>query len=243
MARKSPIEKAYAKERARLARFVREAEKRGFTWDKPLIPERPKKITAASVRRLKGITAGKAYEKAKYTDPATGESMSGLLGRARRRRESAQKAAATRRERGTAQAPEPAASAFEPAEAPPPGEPIRDAGEQILDSILEELGEWEPSPNWSRRLQQLKTQDVNAAQGIILGAISELGRDVVAANVEEHAMEIHAIIDRVMYAYGRNYDSQPDLIAITQIVRGQRVTGEENEEMTDMLDEIFDSWM
>lgn len=236
MARKSPIEKAYAKERARLTRFVREAEKRGFTWDKPLIPERPKKVTAASVRRLKGITAGKAYEKAKYRDPATGEQMSGIQGRARRRRESAQKAAATRRERGTGPAPE-------PLDETPWGEPIRDAGEQILDSILEELGEWEPDASWSRSLQQLKTRDVNAAQEIIIGAVNELGRDVVAASIEEHAMEIHAIIDRIMTAYGRAYNSQPDLIAITQIVRGQPVTGEDNEEMTDQLDEIFDSWM
>lgn len=238
MARKSPIEKAYAKERARLTRFVREAEKRGFTWDKPLIPERPNKITAASVRRLKGITAEQAYEKAKYTDPATGEQMTGLQGRARRRRESAQKAAATRRERGSGRRPEP-----EPPDVPHWDDAIRDGGEQILDSILEELGQWEPEANWSRSLQRLKEQDVNAAQEIILGAISELGRDAVAAGIEEHAMEIHAIIDRVMHAYGRSYNSQTDLIAITQIVRGQPVTGEENEEMTDRLDEIFDSWM
>ena len=41
----SPVEKAYNRERNRIKRFIREAEKRGYRFSDFSIPDKPKKIT------------------------------------------------------------------------------------------------------------------------------------------------------------------------------------------------------
>lgn len=58
----------YKKERKRLLQFARRAEKRGYMTEEgatpaSLIPQRPQKITAGSVRRLQRLTADALYEK------------------------------------------------------------------------------------------------------------------------------------------------------------------------------------
>ena len=62
------VKQQYEKERKRLQQFARRAEKRGYMTEEgatpaSLIPQRPKTITAASVRRLQKLTADKMYDK------------------------------------------------------------------------------------------------------------------------------------------------------------------------------------
>lgn len=61
-------EQEYEKELRRLKQFIRRATKRGFIFPINAIPERPKRITQASVNRLKKITPSSLYRKA--TPPA-----------------------------------------------------------------------------------------------------------------------------------------------------------------------------
>lgn len=99
--KQTPTQKAYYKERRRIQSFIRRAEKRGYIFDAGILPEIPKKITAASVRRLKALTPKELYKKSRVVIEETGEIISGTHARNIERSISAQKAAHTRRTRTT----------------------------------------------------------------------------------------------------------------------------------------------
>ena len=93
--RKSTIKAAYIKERKRIQRQTNRMKKRGYEFSTDPLPPIPKRITAASVRRLKQITTKKLYEAAQYVDKTWGEILPGRKGRARERKKTAEKISAT----------------------------------------------------------------------------------------------------------------------------------------------------
>ena len=94
----SDVQKAYRKERQRIQRQILRMERRAY--DVPeLLPEIPKRITKASVNKLKKITTEYLYSKSRYIDVETGEILTGKEGRKQERKESARRSAQTRRER------------------------------------------------------------------------------------------------------------------------------------------------
>lgn len=94
----SDVQKQYSKERRRIQRQIRRMENRAY--DVPnLLPNVPKRITKASVNRLKKITTEYLYSRSRYIDTETGEILTGEQGRKKERKEAAQRAAQTRKER------------------------------------------------------------------------------------------------------------------------------------------------
>ena len=72
-------QQAYRKERQRIQRQINRMTKRGY--DVPeLLPKIPKKITEASVRRLKKLTTEKLYKKSRFIDIKTGEILTSKAG-------------------------------------------------------------------------------------------------------------------------------------------------------------------
>lgn len=100
MARKrkaqSPTQRQYYQQRRRIQNLASRARKRGYIVPEEYLPAIPKKITQASVRRLKNITPKSFYDKIDFLDQTTGEVMSGRAGRRQEREESARKAVETR---------------------------------------------------------------------------------------------------------------------------------------------------
>ena len=93
MARRKPkltdVKQVYRKERQRIQRQINRMTKRGY--DVPeLLPKIPKKITEASVRRLKKLTTEKLYKESRFIDFETGEILTSEEGqkleKVRRRR-------------------------------------------------------------------------------------------------------------------------------------------------------------
>lgn len=85
----SEVKQAYRKERQRIQRQINRMAKRGY--DVPdLLPKIPKKITEASVRRLKKLTTEKLYQESRFVDFETGEILTSEEGqkleKVRRRR-------------------------------------------------------------------------------------------------------------------------------------------------------------
>lgn len=110
------IKEEYRRERRRLNQYVRRARSRGLLTKEgedlsTLIPEIPKRVTAASVRRLKRITPDKILSRAELVDTDTGEVITGARQiRSYERSRAAAKAAETRYRRaawseGRAEAP------------------------------------------------------------------------------------------------------------------------------------------
>ena len=49
--KQTEAEKLYSKQLKRIKQFIRRAEKRGFVFEEDIIPQKPKKVTKASVRK------------------------------------------------------------------------------------------------------------------------------------------------------------------------------------------------
>lgn len=95
--KKSQLLKEYNKERNRIKRFIRNAEKRGYVFEPNLIPPRPKTITAGSVRRLSKIRPAELYNKAYAISAVTGQPITVKQKKREIREEAARKAWETRR--------------------------------------------------------------------------------------------------------------------------------------------------
>lgn len=97
--KQTQAQKLYNKELRRIRQQVRRMESRGYDVPPELIPQRPKKITLASVRRLQKITTKKLYEKSRFIDIETGEILTGKQGQLIENKQRAQRAAQTRRKK------------------------------------------------------------------------------------------------------------------------------------------------
>ena len=83
----------YQKERKRVKALVKRALERGYLVPKDFVPPIPKKITAASVSRLKKLTPDALYKKSEHLDYETGEIIPGILARQQERVAAGKKAA------------------------------------------------------------------------------------------------------------------------------------------------------
>ena len=93
------IKDEYMKQRRRMQRAISRMTKGGYILPENVLPPIPKRITRASVRRLEKITSDVLYKKSRYVDVETGEIISGIVARDRKRSEAAKRAAETRRNR------------------------------------------------------------------------------------------------------------------------------------------------
>ena len=90
------IKSEYNKIRKGLRQKVRRLQKRGYIFEDDFIPNVPKKITKASINRLKKLSQA-VYKKSKYIDAETGEILTGEEGKKLEKRKSALKAKQTRK--------------------------------------------------------------------------------------------------------------------------------------------------
>lgn len=99
------IQKQYAKQTHRIREAIRRAEKAGFEVSPNIIPPSPKKVTAATIRKLSKITPEAIKSKSRFVDFSTGEILTGNEGIALRKAEAAEKrrASVKRRKRPSAE--------------------------------------------------------------------------------------------------------------------------------------------
>lgn len=95
--KKSQLLKEYNKERNRIKRFIRNAEKRGYVFEPNLIPPKPKTITSGSIRRLSKIRPAQLYKNAYAISAVTGQPITVEQKKREIRAEASRKAWETRR--------------------------------------------------------------------------------------------------------------------------------------------------
>lgn len=95
--KKSQLLKEYNKERNRIKRFIRNAERRGYVFEPNIIPPKPKTITSGSVRRLSKIRPTQLYNKAYAISAVTGQPITSEQRRREIRQEASRKAWETRK--------------------------------------------------------------------------------------------------------------------------------------------------
>lgn len=95
--KKSQLLKEYNKQRNRIKRFIRYAEKRGYVFEPNLLPPKPKTITSGSIRRLSKIRPAQLYNKAYAISAVTGQPITVEQRKREIRTEASRKAWETRR--------------------------------------------------------------------------------------------------------------------------------------------------
>ncbi len=232
------IRAEYNRQRRRLSQFFRRATARGYVWEKSFIPSIPKVITEASVRRLKNLTPERLYKKAyKIVDHETGELIPGEKARKLERKESAKKAAETRKKNKLKKEINDAlkkdTSGFYEKEIK---QDYPFASEVIINNFMSQIEQWTPKAIWSDVFQAIKEGDKNTLKNIINGAINDQGIDSVAVRIEENANELNDLFSEILYGSGSaEYEIhsgrkqvQLDLQRIASIVRGRSLTPKES---------------
>ena len=92
----TPIQQQYRKERRRIQNAMNRLDKQGYVLPEDLLPSIPKKVTQASINRLKKITTEAIYKKSVRLDTETGETTPGIVARDKARRQRAKEAARRR---------------------------------------------------------------------------------------------------------------------------------------------------
>lgn len=227
------LQKQYKQELRRIKRFLKRATERGYAFPASVIPKEPKNITKKSVERLQKIDPQTLYKKSKFHDPISGQTFTGEKARKIERSRASKKAAKTRAERVKSGYYERQKSngfrdvviVNEPAE----------KYDEILQNIEEIIDAWTPHGEWSSGLSDAKSKDMHTLKSILDGAISSLGREAVAENIQKYASVITELINEILYGSGsiegnfRDTDTKVnhDLTQITEILWGRAITVEE----------------
>lgn len=212
----------YNKELRRIERFMRAAEKRGFTFLTD-IPEKKAKPTKRDVERLKKLTPEKLYRRAYYIDdsgnqvPASpqrgGKWMPTKSGQItvdgkKQNYQVAMRAAYKRMSRAQSEraaerrASKAAQKAVAKREAEQARQEARAAGYQnIIDNLKDPLIAFTPSYRWDDVAKQTAIQYHNFFERVLNAAESELGAAELARRIQNNGVELQEIIDEMLYKY------------------------------------------
>ena len=99
--KQTPVEKDYDRQRKRLKAAIYRAEKQGYILPENVLPDKPKRVTKASVRRLAQINPKDLREKGLYLFEDTGEvvkvkgNLKAIKADIKKKKEASKKATAT----------------------------------------------------------------------------------------------------------------------------------------------------
>ena len=223
------IKTDYAKEYKRVMNLFRSLEKRGYdiALSRPTKVKRP---TEASIRRLKGYTPERLYEKSTYT-LSTGETISGRQRRGIIRRAAGKKAAITRKAKQS--------RGIEVTHVLP------DEGELTIDWIYREIEQWTTQANWSENLSEIKRGDKNKLKNILDESINRYGKNQVLGKIKDNASRINEIVMGALYGSGdggkrgfNTYRDQIDfdLVQFAEILKGEPLDTEEILSFTELME-------
>lgn len=182
--KQTPAERAYSKQVKRIKQFIRRVEKRGYQFSEDVLPQRPKRVTQASVRKLAKLTPEKLYQKAVYGGLATdGEIVPGTEGVKSERSLRAKKAAETRKYRLAEPAQEPPnTSGFEPPE-------------NLLESGISNV----IVQNFKSQILHFPKEIADKIIDLINTLVTEQGIDDVAYSLQYMPMQFYEYINRQGY--------------------------------------------
>lgn len=242
----TPLEQDYKKELNRIKRFIKNAQKKGFNFADYELPKQPKKITQASVNKLRKITPQKLYQSATFVDPLSHQTISGTEAKRRIKgtksgiKSKGTESYKTNYRKNNKEAPEKTQITTTQAGLPPSDV------DDVLTNIEELLSEWQPEPHWSKGYARLKENNRNILQRVLSGAISNLGRQQVARNVQKFAYLVKDLVWKIIYGNSefKWSDVSGSISSITSIIYGRGLSIEEKkefgayEEMEEFLNEI-----
>ena len=217
MAKKTPNQIAYQKEVKRIERFLRTAQKKGYTFAQVPSLQMPKRVTKKQLERIKAIKPDVLYKKATYQGTG-GMAIPANVHRAEVRKAAARKAAETKLRK-----------AYEPVFAAKYAPSFTNV---VLDHVRGEIERWVPEPKWKASTAERKERDKNLVERILNAAINKYGEDIVADRLEARADEVIDIVQKGLYLYRDEDEAQAAIVRFAMILNDD-ITREENEELTE----------
>lgn len=216
-------EKAYNAQIRRLDKLINSMEERGYTFTKRVVPATPKRITNASVERLKKITASSLYKKASWSD-GQGAKMTGT---ARHKYELAQARAG--KKVTPVSVPSPSSDVQFPGidyGEDRPGTPphLVDAVLRNIESLIEKFPDGE---NWSEWQYEIHANHRTILQRVLEGQILMNGRALVALRCQAVGDQLSELAERIIYGDSKDKDYQMDLTTFAVLIKGEKLSQSE----------------
>lgn len=212
----TPNQQEYNKQVNRIKNAVKRAEKRGYTFDTNVIPEKPKRITKKVIQELKRITPNVIYSMAEYVDTATGEILNGFKARQLERKESARKATETRKRNKEAERKFWSGESDEKKDnyLPDGGDIIfhnvyndfisKIPDRSAYDELITSLNEQTPSVTPFGKKRQYQAYEYSekgrtTLLSITLHTLSKIGQSNLGWRLEQNKDKVHELVTYVLY--------------------------------------------
>lgn len=197
--KQTETEKLYSKQLKRIKQFIRRAEKRGFIFKEDIIPQKPKKVTKASVRKLEKLTPEKLYKKSLYVEESTGEIEEAQKRRKEERKQRARKAVKTRKERQKQRR----SWSFKDAEKN--REQLPSEGKEVFKNIIDDfVSRLQIDTSWVRkRRRPVALQETIRSQSILLSLINQqialFGEEEIGNRLQANSDKLSELITIVLW--------------------------------------------
>ena len=229
--KQTEVEKLYSKQIKRIKQFIRRAEKRGFIFEENIMPQKPKKVTKASVRKLEKLTPEKLYKKSLYLEESTGEIEEVQKRRKEERKQSARKAVKTRKERQKARRN----WTFEDAEKHREQLPV-DGKEVLRNTIDDFVSRLQIDTSWvgRKRRRPVALQETINSQGLLISLINQqialFGEEEIGNRLQANSDKLSELLSIVLW------DSKAEAIQSATRLFAEILTG--NSLMPSQLQEL-----
>lgn len=167
--RLTPNQEAWGKEFKRIQRFIKNASKRGFTFDVEI--EKPTRVTKKQLEKIRSLKPKELYKKATYIIPETGEEVTGTEGRFYERSQAQLKSRQN----------------------------IPRESKIVLNAILQQLNTWKPDYSMRGWMKQKKISDHDELDNMLAAFITEKGEDQAALILQQNADRISHAIFIILY--------------------------------------------
>lgn len=167
--RLTPNQTAWDKEFKRIQRFIKDASKRGFTFDVEI--EKPTRITKKRLEEIRSLKPKELYKQATYIIPETGEEVTGTEGRFYERSQAQLK----------------------------PKRNIPRESKLVLNAILQQLNAWKPDYSMRGWMRQKKMSDRDELDNMLAAFITEKGEDQAALILQQNADRVNNAIFIILY--------------------------------------------
>lgn len=167
--RLTPNQAAWNKEFKRIQRFIKNASKRGFTFDIEI--EKPSRVTKKQLEKIRSLKPKELYKQAVYIIPETGEEVTGTEGRTYERSQAQLKSRQN----------------------------IPRESKLVLNAILQQLNTWKPDYSMRGWVKQKKMSDRDELDNMLATFITEKGEDQAALILQQNADRVNNAIFIILY--------------------------------------------
>lgn len=234
----TPNQVAFSKQQQRIRRFIKSAEKRGYSFPANAVPERPARVTKRDIARITAIKPETLYEQATYV--YEGSTFTGTEGRMIERSLAAQKGALHKREKDPRYHTK---AGSPPAEATDVADRLKETlerfnqGKSEYEQTMEEVDSWTPDGPWNAWFAEKRRQQVDQMKRMIYAAIQNFGFSEAMRAIGRDATAFHNATQTIMF------DSKQEAIqnafnALAEILKGSALSAEESADLEILSDAV-----